>query len=137
MKPFKTLLTSVACSTLLGFVGLATLNSSTLAQEKGGERLMKLSSVGNKPVGQKTSAANSVTMQCPKCKDVLATVAQPPGKGGRNQTATVVQHQCKSCNTKIETVGMGKQAKASVKHVCQEVGPDGASLCAQEKSGSK
>ena len=53
MITFKTLLTSIACSTLVGMVGLSALNSSALAQEKGGGRLLKLTSVSDKPVVQK------------------------------------------------------------------------------------
>src|SRR6476660_3204143 len=123
MKTFKTLLTSIACSTLVGVVGLSALNSSAFAQEKGGERLMKLKSVNDKPDVQKASVVSSTTMRCPKCKDEWVTVTQPPGKGGRSQKATVAQHQCKTCVSRIETVGAGKQATAAVKHVCKEGGP--------------
>jgi hypothetical protein len=130
MKTFKTLLTSIACSTLVGVVGLSALNSSAFAQEKGGEHLMKLVSVNDKPVVQKASTVNPMTMQCPKCKDMFATVTQPPSKGGQSAKATVVQHQCKSCDTRIETVGTGKQATTHVKHVCKEGGPESANLCA-------
>jgi hypothetical protein len=131
MKTFKTLLASIACSTLVGVVGLSTLNTSASAQEKGGERLMALTSVSDKPDVQKPSVVSPMTMRCPKCKDVWATVTQPPGKGGRSEKATVAQHQCKSCVTRIETVGVGKQATTAVKHVCKEGGPASANLCAQ------
>jgi len=131
MKTFKTLLTSIACSTVVGIVGFLALNSSAFAQEKGGERLMKIGRVRDEPVAQKASVVSPMTMSCPKCKDVWATVTQPPGRGGRSEKATVAQHQCKSCGTRIETVGVGKQATASVKHVCKERGPAKANLCAQ------
>jgi hypothetical protein len=131
MKTFKALLISVACSTLVWVVGLPALNSSALAQEKGGERLMKIGRLSDKPGVQKASVVSPMTMPCPKCKDVWTTVTQPPGRGGRSETATLAQHQCKSCSTRIETVGVGKQATSSVKHVCKEGGPANANLCAQ------
>ena len=130
MKTFKNLLTSLACSTLVGVVSLSALNSSAFAQEKGGEHLMKLVSASDKPDAQKASEVSSMTMRCPKCKDESVTVTQPPGKGGRSEMATVAQHQCKSCITRIETVGAGKQATAAVKHVCKQAGPVSANLCA-------
>jgi hypothetical protein len=140
VKTFKTLLTSIAFSTLLGalgIVGLSTLNSPASAQEKGGERLIKLTSVSGKTVGQKANSVSPTKMQCPGCNDVRATVTQPPGKGGRIEKAAVVQHQCQSCLTTIETVGTGKQPPASVKHVCKEGGPESANLCTAEKKSHK
>src|SRR5689334_12666493 len=103
MKTFKALVTSLACSTLVGVVGLSALNSSALAQEKGGERLMKIGPMNDQPVAQKASVVTPAAMPCPKCKDESVTVTQPPGKGGRSEKATVSQHQCKGCGTRMET----------------------------------
>ncbi|MGN6554866.1 MAG: hypothetical protein ACTHLW_14255, partial [Verrucomicrobiota bacterium] len=70
----------------------------------------------------------------PKCTETVASVAQPMGRGGRVESASILRHQCPACHTKIVTEGTGKQAKNVVKHDCKMDGSSNASCCATKKS---
>jgi hypothetical protein len=45
------------------------------------------------------------------------------------------KHMCPGCSSTITTVGVGKQAKDEVKHVCEKCGSDSVFCCAT-KPGS-
>jgi hypothetical protein len=112
----------------LAAVTFVTAPISSVAQEKGAERLLKL----NRPAITSTAVkAQAPVMSCPKCIDTVVAVAQPTGKGGRVETANIVRHECPSCSTKIVTQGAGKNAENIVKHECKM---DGGSCCALKKS---
>lgn len=83
---------------------------------------MKLQRLDTVADVQQVQPGDTVTMSCPKCRDTSIKVVQPPSKGGRQETATVVRHECPSCGTQIQTTGVGKQATTKVKHVCQHCG---------------
>jgi predicted RNA-binding Zn-ribbon protein involved in translation (DUF1610 family) len=123
--------TLIACGVLAAIVSVAGVSE---AQEKGAERLLKLQRLDTVADIQKVQPGDTVVMSCPKCKDTWVKVVQPPGKGGRVETASVVQHQCPSCGAKIETTGVGKQATTQVKHVCTHCGSTEA-FCSVMKKG--
>ena len=130
MKMFTNITRNLILTTLtLVAAALVTMPSSSVAQEKGAERLLNL----NRSAKSAAAVADTPVMSCPKCKDTLVTVAQPPGRGGRVEMAKIVKHQCPACSTKIETNGVGKQATNIVKHGCAMGGGD-ASCCAVKKS---
>jgi hypothetical protein len=108
---------------------------SVLAQEKGAERLVKLHRLHSAADGQKVQAGDAVVMSCSKCKDTWAKVVQPPGRGGRQELATVQRHECPGCGTRIETQGAGKQATSTIKHVSTRCGSADAQ-CAVMKKGA-
>jgi hypothetical protein len=109
---------------IVAVAGLALLADSAAAQEKGGERMMKLIRLKTAADVQKVEAGDTIVMSCPKCKDIWVKVAQPIGKGGRQETAIIQRHECPGCNTKIVTEGVGKQAKSVVKHTCKQCGSE-------------
>lgn len=112
----------------LAALALVSVPAFTTAQEKGAERLVQL----NRPAPG-TPVAETAVMACPKCTDTLVTVAQPPGRGGRIESASIVRHQCPTCATKIVTEGNGKQAKNVLKHECKMEAGGSGSCCATKK----
>jgi hypothetical protein len=131
MKTSPSFVTALIAAAL--FATVAGPTTSVFAEGKGAEQLVK-SQQARVATAQVNRASAAAVTSCPKCKDVLATVAQPLGKGGRKATALVSQHQCPSCGTTIESVGVGKQATTSVKHVCKEVAAAGANCCSTAKA---
>ena len=130
MKAPKTFVTPIAFSALIAVIGVLGSINFALAQEKGGELLAKVQRSSAAPSIQKTSTGNAAMALCAKCRDEWVSVLQPPGKGGRRETAMVAKHQCPTCGTRTEKVGVGKQAVISVKHVCNE----GANACSPAKA---
>ena len=134
MKAPKSIFTSVSLSALIAVVGSLSSANSALAQAKGGELLAKVQRSNAASIIQKSKTGPAAMTSCPKCKDEWVAVAQPPGKGGRAETALVARHQCPTCSTQFEKAGVGKQAITSVKHVCHE-GGNGANACSPSKVG--
>jgi len=124
--PFHRVL--IRSALLLSMASLIWLPSNALAQEKGAERLMKLSRLSTMADVEKVEAGDSVVMSCPKCKDIWVKVVRPTVKRGQ-ETALMAQHQCPGCDTKFVTEGAGKQAKSVVKHVCKQCGSEDATCC--------
>jgi hypothetical protein len=133
MKNFCFLTRSSGFVALTAVVALLNLSNPALAQEKGGERLMKLQRINTAADVQKLEPGDILVMTCPKCKETWAKAVQPPGKGGRQETAIVGQHQCPSCGAKIETQGVGKQATTVFKHMCKQCGSEDAYCCVIKK----
>ena len=105
--------------TLALFAGVA---SEAKAQEKGGERLMKLNAAPT-PV---FAPAEQAGMSCSKCKDVFTTQFDltPRGLGARAlvaggvPTQTVARHLCDGCGVEWIITGHGKAKKAVAIHKC-------------------
>jgi hypothetical protein len=100
---------------------------AVLAQEKGAQLLLKPSGVNATAAATGCPAMSA----CPKCKDTAVTVAQPGGRGGRVENATVLRHECDNCSTRSVTTGTGKAASTQVVHVCQNT--KAAACCAMNK----
>ena len=130
MKPIRKIVHLLTpTSTLVATLALLVWLPGTLpAQEKGAERLMKLQPARAAHV-HTVGATDTATMTCPKCTDVWVKVAQPMGKGGRMEMATVQHHECPGCNTTLTTHGSGKQAKTVAQHTCTHCGTTPASCC--------
>ena len=105
-----------------------------LAQEKGGELLVKLSQLQTAADLQKVAAGDTVLMSCPKCKDAWMTVATPPVRRGQEPTSTMMRHECPGCGAKIEIRGAGKNAQSVVKHTCKQCGSQDAYCCVLKKN---
>jgi hypothetical protein len=118
---------------LAAVAGLVLLANSAVAQEKGGERMMRLSRLNTAADVQKVEAGDTLVMSCPKCKDTWVKVVRPGGKGGRQETAILQQHECPGCGTKIVTDGVGKQAQSVVTHTCKQCGSEDVSCCVMKK----
>ena len=102
--------------------------SAAFAQQKGAEKQIQL-----KPAAAAGPADVSIpaTMNCPKCKDATAAVAELTFKGATHgQLKTVAVHQCPACADKIATQGHGKDAKDVVAHTCSMNGSQASGCCA-------
>lgn len=137
MKSIKNIGNYLTRGTFIAAVaGLVLLANSTVAQEKGGERTIKLLRLKTAADVQKAEAGDTIVMSCPKCKDTWVKVAQPMGKVGRQETANIQRHECPGCDTKIVTEGAGKQAKSVVKHTCKQCGSEDAYCCVIKKGSA-
>ena len=117
----------------LAIAGLAWLPSQALAQEKGAQKLMKVQTVEDL---QKVEAGDTIVMTCPKCKDTYTQVVERTFKAVKpEELKTVAVHLCSSCNTKIVTKGVGKQAKDELVHTCTACGSEDVSCCVMKKGG--
>ena len=139
MKTAKTV-----CKTLLitglAVAALAWLPSQTLAQEmgsaKGGaQKLMKVQTIEDL---QKVDVGDTIVMTCPKCKDTYTQVSEKTFKAVHpEELKNVTIHLCSSCETKLVTKGVGKQAKDVLVHTCKTCGSEDVSCCLMKKgSGS-
>jgi len=119
----------------LAIAGLAWLPSQALAQEKGAQKLIKVQTMEDL---QKVEAGDTIVMTCPKCKDTYTQVVEKTFKAVKpEELKTVAVHLCSSCNTKIVTKGVGKQAKDELVHTCTACGSEDVSCCVIKKgSGS-
>ena len=133
MKNIKPIAHSLTRATLVVAVaGLALLANRAVAQEKGAERLLNQQHL-NAPAGMPTADASHLS--CPKCQDKAVTVVENTGKAAHpREIKTVLRHECPGCNTKIVTVGTGKQAQDQVVHTCKNGGSEKANCCATKKS---
>ena len=138
MKSIKNIGNYLTRGTLIVAVaGLALLGNSAVAQEKGGERMMKLLRLNTAADVQKVEAGDTIVMSCPKCKDTWVKVVEATGKAAHPQDTKLVQrHECPGCNTKIVTEGVGKQAQDKVVHTCKHCGSQDASCCVMKKGSS-
>ena len=134
MKALKNLGRLLTRGTLIVAVtGLILLTGRAVAQEKGGEKLLRLHHLNSAADVQKVEAGDTIVMSCPKCKDTWVKVVQPMAKGGRQESANVQRHQCPGCEQKIVVEGTGKQAQSVVKHSCTHCGSTDAYCCVIKK----
>lgn len=134
MKPIQNLVRCLTRSTLIVAVaGCALLSHGVLAQQKGGEQLLKLHRLNSVANVQTVAAGDTIIMSCPKCKDTWVKVAQPMAKGGRPDAANVQRHECPGCEQKFVIEGTGKQAQGVVKHTCKHCGSTDAYCCVMKK----
>ena len=116
---------------VLAIAALAWLPSAAPAQEKGAQKLMKVQTVEDL---QKVDAGDVIVMTCPKCKDTYSQVVEKSFKGAKpEELKTVKVHLCSSCNTKVVTQGVGKQAKDTLVHTCKACGSEDVSCCVMKK----
>jgi len=116
----------------LAIAGLAWLPSQALAQEKGAQKLMKVQTVEDL---QKVEAGDTIMMTCAKCKDTYTQVVEKTFKAVHpEQLKTVAIHLCSTCDTKVVTRGVGKQAKDELVHTCKTCGSEDVSCCVMKKA---
>ena len=123
LKNFSTTVTLVAAS--LALTMWASTSVSSIAQEKGAERLVGIGA-------PKTVAAVSHSgMACGQCQDVAKPVAESPNKGAAHgKVRLTAMHQCGSCVTTMGVSGHGRMSKTTLAHGCQSGGAAGAKCCA-------
>ena len=136
MNPFCKSL--ARCAIVLAVAALALFPTASLAQqaqagEKGATRLMRLKAPEDL---QKLEVGDVIVMTCAKCKDTYTQVVEKTFKAVKpEEIKTIAIHLCSSCNTKIVTKGVGKQAKDELVHTCKACGSEDIS-CSVMKKGS-
>lgn len=121
----------IGSSIALAVAAFAALPNQALAQEKGAQRLMKIQKVEDL---QKLDAGDIIVMSCPKCKESYAQVVEQTYKTVKpEELKDVTLHLCSSCDTKIATSGVGKQAKDTLVHTCKTCGSEDVTCCAIKK----
>ena len=140
MKTAKQICNCMTLSTIvLAVAAAAWLPNSVRAEEpmkpmKGGEHLMMLNQITTPAQAEELKPGDSIAMVCSKCKSVM--VHNVTTEKGHIKIMTVGEkHLCPGCGSTITTVGVGKQAKNEVKHVCEKCGSDSVFCCAT-KPGS-
>ena len=124
------------CGIVLAVAGLAWLPGQMLAQpaqpgEKGATRLMKVQTV--EPL-QTIEKGDTIVMTCAKCTDTYTQVVEKTFKAVKpEEIKTVPVHLCSSCETKVVTKGVGRQAKDELVHTCKTCGSDQVTCCVIKK----
>lgn len=122
----------VGSSLVLAIAILVWLPGSVQAQQKGAEKLMKIQAVEDV---QNIETGDTIVMFCPKCKETYAEVATDSHKAvTAGELKTVGTHLCSSCDTKLVTKGVGKQAKEELVHTCKACGSEDVSCCVMKKN---
>jgi hypothetical protein len=112
----------IGSAAVFASIALMALPSSAVPQLKGGEVLVKLTRSHLTTTAPAKVAGEKLAMTCPMCKDHYLSVEQASGKMGRRENATVVRHDCKTCENRLAVTGQGKAKKEIAVHVCGEVG---------------
>lgn len=124
----------VSLSTIILAVAAATwLPGSARAEDmkpmKGAEHLMMLNSITTPEQVEALKPGDTIAMACPKCKTIIVEKVTTE-KGHIKLVTPGENHLCSGCNTYIVTVGVGKNAKNELKHVCKACGSDSVFCCA-------
>lgn len=98
---------------------LSSFGFRAVASEKGAELLAKRA-----PAAVVT--AKPAAMNCANCTDSWVSVVDKGTKGPLHAVKNVSRHNCPSCDTKIVTKGIGKNAANVVVHTCGA----GSAMCA-------
>jgi hypothetical protein len=131
---------TTVCKTILitglAVAVLAWLPSPAQAQGKQGANLLK--KVQTVEDVQQIEAGDTIVMSCPKCKDTYVQVVEKSWHAATpDQLKTVGVHLCSSCDTKLVTKVVDKQAKETLVHTCKVCGSEDVSCCLMKKgSGS-
>jgi hypothetical protein len=120
-----------ALATLVALTVAFPSNSQAADQRKGGQLLMELNSPKK---AEALQPGDTVAMACAKCKSVVVERVTTE-KGHIKLVTPGEKHLCPGCNSFIEVVGRGKQAKDEVRHVCGKCG-DKSAYCCATKAGA-
>jgi len=128
---FKT--AGLASGLAIALALVAWLPGQAQAQEKGAQKLMKVQTVEDL---QTVEAGDTIVMTCAKCKDTYVQVVEKTYKTAKpEELKKAAVHLCSSCDTKVVTTGVGKQAKDTLVHTCKACGSEDVSCCLMKKGG--
>ena len=117
---------------ILAVAAVAWLPSPAQAQGKQGANLLK--KIQTVEDVQQIEAGDTIVMSCPKCKDTYVQVVEKSYHAATpDQLKTVGVHLCSSCDTKLVTKVVGKQAKDTLVHTCKACGSEDVSCCLMKK----
>ena len=142
MKTMKRICNGMTLSTLaLAVLAAVWLPDSVRADEpmkpmKGGEHLMMLNHITTLKEADAVKPDETFAMVCAKCKTVYVTRVKQGTKGaqllmaGGPPTELIGTHACAGCKGTWTITGVGKGAKAELKHSCSACGDDSGFCCA-------
>jgi hypothetical protein len=114
MKTFlKIRLQATPWLAVLTAAGLLTLPFTSLAFDKGAERLVSKQRAA-------VSAPAPAGACCAQCADTPASVVEKTAKAVQPEIKhQITRHQCAACTVERTVTGHGKLAQESVQHVCK------------------
>src|SRR5262245_40279643 len=127
----KTLLLGSSLAVALVVATAWTAQAQEKGSAKGGATLL-LKPIKSTEDVQALKPGDAVVMTCPKCQTNTITYIETT-KGHIKEEKGKTEHLCPGCETKIETTGVGKAAKAEVTHVCKKCGSKDAMCCVLKK----
>lgn len=110
---------AMALALILGFAGSlqaqykATGNDGITASPKLRQFLDE-----QKNVPPSSIPAEASKMGCPTCKDKVTTRIDTSARGAIKPVVRVVTHLCKTCDTQLKTIGVGKATRTLATHSC-------------------
>ena len=136
----STIMRSTLCVAAALALSLGTVSNALAADVKtargGASELMNLKPITTRAEAEALKPGDAIAMACTKCKSIMVhNVTKERGQGAAKVMTVGEKHLCPGCNSYIETVGRGKQAKDEVRHVCEKCGDDSVFCCAT-KPGS-
>ena len=126
VKTFKNIVLIIG----LAVAAMACLPSSVQAQVKGAELLKKVQTAEDV---QTIEAGDTIVMTCPKCKTTYTQVVEKSFHATPDELKNTTTHLCSSCDTRLVTRGMGKQAKNELVHTCKMCGSEDVTCCLMKK----
>lgn len=131
MKTNKLMAAGLLLATAIGLVWPVSIP----AQEpvKGAQRLMEFKPIKSPKDLESLEPGDMVAMSCPKCKNVFVSYVEKGVKRADAVEKHTLKHLCPGCETTIETKGVGKWAKDTVKHVCNHCGSKDVFCCVMKK----
>ncbi len=98
-------------------------------QLKGYERSLQMRGINTRAQAEALKPGDSIAMVCVKCKSVAVEYVTIE-KGHIKHVTPGEKHLCPGCNSYIKVVGVGKESKRELKHVCESCGDSSAFCCA-------
>ena len=96
---------------------------------KGYERSLQMRGISTRAQAEALKPGDTIAMVCAKCKTVaIQTVTIE--KGHIKHVTPGEKHLCTGCNSYIKVVGVGKESKNELRHVCDKCGDSSAFCCA-------
>jgi hypothetical protein len=142
MKTNKTvarILLGAGTAFALAFVAWQPVNAQDQTQPmkpmKGGEHMLMLNHITTTAQAEALKPGDSIAMVCVKCKTVAVETVTTE-KGHIKKMTPGEKHLCPGCGSTMTVVGVGKEAKVEIKHVCDKCGSDSAFCCATTKNSA-
>jgi hypothetical protein len=96
---------------------------------KGYERSLQMQGIRTRAQAEALKPGDTIAMVCAKCKTV-AIQSVTIEKGHIKHVTPGEKHLCTGCNSYIKVVGVGKESKNELRHVCDKCGDNSAFCCA-------
>lgn len=111
-------------------LGLGKPGTAGAAEElKGYERSLQMRGITTRAQAEALKPGDSIAMVCTKCKSVAVQTVTIE-KGHIKHVIPGEKHLCPGCNSYIKVVGVGKESKNELRHVCDTCGDSSAFCCA-------